>query len=265
MSYRRPDVLESGGARRFPRMTPVVRALLFVLGGAALAQVLVDDAGVGSLFRWLALYPNRVAHGELWRLATYVLVESPRDLLSLLFSMFAVYSFGATLEAQFGSRRFALFATVVTLAPSSLGTLVNAFHSTYFVQPVAGPWWLGLGLIIAWVSYFPSAKIYLLPPELAGRYAPLISSKTFGVVFAIFEVGRALVHSQQQSPAYAIVSVAGAYLLATNWYRIDSWLDRRSRAQRKKVVATPPKPTHKLRVVRGGLDDTPPTDKRFLN
>jgi membrane associated rhomboid family serine protease len=239
--------------------------LLVALGGGAVGQVLVDEAGLGSLFRWLALYPSRVAHGQLWRLLTYPLVAAPLDLLSLIFSIFAVYSFGCALEARLSSRRFVLFTLALTCVPSTVGTLVNAFHPTFFVQPVAGPWWLALGMIIAWATYFPAAQIYLLPPQIAGRFAPIVSSKTFGVGIAIFEILRALVGSPHQSPAYTIAAVANGYLLAANWHRIEAWLDRRGRALAKNVIAKSPKPTHKLRVIRGGLDSTPPPDKRFLN
>ena len=50
-----------------------------------------------------------VAHGEIWRLLTIVLVHDPTFLLHLLFNMYALYLAGPIVEQLYGARRFVLF------------------------------------------------------------------------------------------------------------------------------------------------------------
>jgi len=64
---------------------------------------------------WLALDPNAVAHGEIWRLVTYAFLHNRYSLLHLVFNMLALWFFGRALEPLYGSREFVWFYLVAAL------------------------------------------------------------------------------------------------------------------------------------------------------
>ena len=63
----------------------------------------------GPLLDLLLLDKVAVAHGEIWRLFTVVLVHDPNFLLHLLFNMYALYLAGPIVEQLYGARRFVFF------------------------------------------------------------------------------------------------------------------------------------------------------------
>ena len=73
----------------------------------ATSNLLTPDGG--PLLALLELDKQAVAHGEIWRLLTIVLVHDPNFLLHLLFNMYALYIVGPIVEQLYGARRFVLF------------------------------------------------------------------------------------------------------------------------------------------------------------
>ncbi len=68
----------------------------------------------------LTAVPERVWPSlELWRLVTYPLVNV--GIVSILFGLLLLWSFGAELEPEWGSRRYALFLLLATLSGGVLG------------------------------------------------------------------------------------------------------------------------------------------------
>jgi membrane associated rhomboid family serine protease len=72
----------------------------------------------GPLLRALWLDKVAVAHGEVWRLLTIVLVHDPDFLLHLLFNMYALYIVGPIVEQLYGARRFLLFYVLAAIGGS---------------------------------------------------------------------------------------------------------------------------------------------------
>jgi membrane associated rhomboid family serine protease len=270
MSNRRPITADDRGAPQasYPQLTPVVRAIIGVVIASTVLDVLTEQAGRASpIFRWLALYPSRVAHGEVWRLLTYVVAPAGSvGLIGLIFSLIWIWQFGSPIERAIGSRRFALFATGLVVVPSLFAVIIDSFHPNNFTSPSGGTITLAEALALAWVAWFPDGIVALLPPRFAGRYTPYIKVRSFGLAIAAMAVIFALIRSQSQSPALSILSVATGWLLAQNWWRIDRILDRRAsdRTKRERGLSKP-RPSHRLRVIRGGLDPDAPKDKSLLN
>ncbi|TVR02552.1 MAG: rhomboid family intramembrane serine protease [Deltaproteobacteria bacterium] len=95
-----------------PPLTPVVKRLMGVLGGAFLIQVLVGAAlGMGALEwnasveRWFGLYLPTLLSGALWQPLTSMLLHSMDGWSHLLFNLVTLYFFGTLLEAAVGGRR----------------------------------------------------------------------------------------------------------------------------------------------------------------
>jgi membrane associated rhomboid family serine protease len=269
MPTRRPVTADGRGYApvQYPRLTPVVRAIVAGVVVTTVLQVVAEDTGHQSpLLQALALYPSLVAHGQVWRLLTYVFAPySLGELGSLVFALLTIWLSGSPLETAMGSRRFALFAAALAVIPASAATLIDAFNPAFYTTPSGGPSHLGVAFLMAWVAWFPDGRVYLLPPQIAGRYAPIVATRTLGIWIAISTVVYALASSQLRSAALPIASVATGWLLASNWWRVDRWLDRREAEKKRKMQATKPAATHRLRVIRGGLDDDAPKDKSLLN
>lgn len=270
MSNRRPVAADDRGALQasYPRLTPVVRAIIGVTIAMTILEVVSEETSRQSpAFRWLALYPSRVAHGEIWRLLTYVFAPvSLTALMGLIFSLIWIWQFGSPIERAIGSRRFSIFAGGLVVVPALLSTIIDSFHPNNFTSPLGGPITLAESLALAWVAWFPDGIVALLPPRFAGRYTPYIKVRTFGLLIAVSVVVYALIRSQEQSPALSILSIATGWLLAQNWWRIERALDRRESDRIKRELGlSKARPTHRLRVIRGGLDQEPPKDKSLLN
>jgi membrane associated rhomboid family serine protease len=134
------------GWRRLP---PVTRATL-VLSAAGYLAALVPAFPAGLL----AAVPERVWPGlELWRLVSYPVVNV--GIVSILFGLLLLWSFGSELEPEWGSRRYALFLLLATLSGGALGVgaaflLGGAFGAGY---GLAGPL---TAVIAAWTLEGPS-------------------------------------------------------------------------------------------------------------
>lgn len=137
-----------------PRPTlPVTTCLIAAILVTSLAAVLGD----GTVFAWLALVPRDVWHGQLWRLATWALIEPGP--LSLIFTCVVIHWCGRGLRASWGTARFCRYVAGI-VAVAALGTSVLAF-----ALPMA--WWypqlgglaLAKALLIAWALEFPDQRV----------------------------------------------------------------------------------------------------------
>jgi len=131
------------------RMPPVTRGTLVLTASGYLGTLLVREwAG------WLTAVPERIWPGlELWRLLTYPVVNV--GIVSLLFGLLLLWSFGSELEPEWGSRGYALFLALATASGGVLGAgsallLGEAFGAGY---GLAGP---VTAVIAAWTLEGPS-------------------------------------------------------------------------------------------------------------
>jgi membrane associated rhomboid family serine protease len=93
----------------------VIIGLTVVISLATSTQLSPDG---GPLLDLLLLDKVAVAHGEIWRLVTIVLVHDPTFLLHLLFNMYALYIAGPIVEQLYGARRFVLFYLLAAVGGS---------------------------------------------------------------------------------------------------------------------------------------------------
>ena len=184
------------------RMPPVTRGtlVLTVLGYLA---TLFPALPVGLL----TAVPDRIVPGgELWRLVTYPLVNV--GIVSVLFSLLLLWSFGSELEPEWGSRSYALFLVLATLSGGILGVgaallLGGAFGTGY---GLAGPL---TAVIAAWTLEGPSR-----PTNFFGVLP--MTRKVFGVI-AIVVV--AFGEIEQTHSVARLVFVLGGLPVAWWWAR----------------------------------------------
>lgn len=154
--------------------------------------------GMASVESKLALIPELVLKGEVWRLFTYIFIPPFTSVFWIVFTLYFYYMIGNSLEHEWGSFRFNLYyligilcttiAAFVTGGPTTATylnlSLVLAFAKVYpnyqiliyFVLPVKVKYlaWLDLALI---------AFTVLSPNPLAIKVAAVVSVANYFVFF----------------------------------------------------------------------------------
>ena len=112
----------------------------------------------GFLTRWLSLAPARVLHGEVWRLATWPVIE--RSPLQLILTCAAIYKFGSELAVRWGDARLRRFVLEIVVA-SGVTACVLAIAAQRGQLVRFGGWAVSDALVIAWARQFPGRSVVL--------------------------------------------------------------------------------------------------------
>lgn len=133
---------------RVPASVGLLLALMLVASLAA-----SFDGRVADL---TALAPVYVFRGEIWRVITWPFVQ--RDVFSLLFVGFMVWSLGQQLSYAWSERRFVLRFLGYTLGAGLGTTLLSAVFESASA-PHIGAWPVVNALIVAWAMLFPDRQV----------------------------------------------------------------------------------------------------------
>lgn len=141
------------------RLPPEVGALIVAIFVLSVIAAVAERSGF-PLFAWMALLPEAVWRGEVWRLATWVLFES--NPLSLVFTGVMLYFFGRDLAGSWGSRRFLRICGGLTLLVAAVVCVAaRLLWPELMGRSYLGGWTLGAALIIAWAVMFPERELLL--------------------------------------------------------------------------------------------------------
>ena len=145
------------------RLPGGVGIILAVTLGCSLVAAFGSRTWV-ELFTMGALVPERVLHGEVWRLVTWSVLETRP--IGLLFACLFLYWFGGDLARDWGSRRFFLVYLGVALTASVSTCLVSLVDASVRGQTYLGSLALGEALTVAWGLWFPTRviRIYFVIP-----------------------------------------------------------------------------------------------------
>jgi membrane associated rhomboid family serine protease len=148
-----------------------------------LAASIIAALDGGWLASWAALEPSRIWHGQLWRLATWPLIEPGP--MSLIFTCVAIYKFGGELAVRWGDRRLRRFMVEILLGAAVVTCVLAAIAGVSSIRRLGG-WAVGDVLAIAWARQFPDRALVLYGLlVLRGRdVVRVICGAT--IVFAIF-------------------------------------------------------------------------------
>jgi membrane associated rhomboid family serine protease len=226
------DRLLSRLERRFGRYAPQ-NLTFWIVGLSAFTYAILyvkPDA-----LEWLALDPSAVARGEVWRLVTFLFlpwgggtgVFGP--LLTIIALMF-LYTVGTSLEAEWGSFRFAVYYLI-----GALGTII----ASLLIGPVTNAY-LNLSLVLAFATVFPDYEIllfFILPVKM----------KWLGLLDAAF-----LVWAFLSGGANVRAGIAAAMVNYLLFFAGPLWERVRSRAagaaRQRRVAGFAPEPARKPRV-----------------
>ena len=144
------------------------RATQAIIGVNVVVFLLQSQMGETAIL-WFALWPLNASAAfgpdvgfAPWQLVTYSFLHG--GLFHLFFNMFAIYTFGSTLEQFFGTRWYVMlyFVSVVTAGLTQLG--VNELLGSPY--PTVGASGGVFGLLLAFGMYFPQQRLMLIFPPI---------------------------------------------------------------------------------------------------
>lgn len=157
-----------GGFSFFP---PVIKNLLIINGVVFFVQLLMENITYNGypawyiLNRWFALNPISGADAagnsfnfQVWQLVTYQFMHG--GFSHILFNMFALWMFGASIEDVFGSKKFLIFYLLAGVSAGLLHLFISPLlgGSPAFTIGASGAIY---GVLIAYALFFPNNLIYL--------------------------------------------------------------------------------------------------------
>jgi membrane associated rhomboid family serine protease len=115
-----------------PPLTPIVKKLLITLFSAFVLELLLKNFAGIPVMALLALDPDHLGPLTVPQLVTYVLVEDPRGVMSMLIGLFFMWIILSPFESTFGPRHTLQLALAGTLGASVCVVLVS------LVAPIPG-------------------------------------------------------------------------------------------------------------------------------
>jgi membrane associated rhomboid family serine protease len=144
------DALLARLERRFGRFA-IANLTTVIVGGMAVVFVLSRLRGP-EFTSLLTLDLERVRHGQVWRLFTYLFIPTTTDYIWILFSLYWVWMVGSNLENEWGPFKFNAYYAI-----GMIGTTIAAVVTGYAVGNV----WLNGSLLLAFATAFPEYEIFL--------------------------------------------------------------------------------------------------------
>jgi membrane associated rhomboid family serine protease len=178
----------------FSNISPVVKNLLIINIIFFIATLMFPQ----KMVEWFAVFYFDSPMFKIWQVITYMFMHSPVSFAHILFNMFALYTFGSTLEYVMGSKRFLNFYLITGLGALALQMIVQAIelhlatgsimpltHNVSLVNqeqmklvqeiymgPMLGASGAIFGLLIAFGMIFPNAELFILfiPIPVKAKY-----------------------------------------------------------------------------------------------
>lgn len=178
---RSPRVVKLG-----PITLPVVlAALIATIVAASVAGALAAHSGWPWLLERGLLRVPAVWRGQLWRLLTFVLLET--DPLSLILSGLMLFWWGGDLVVLWGGRRFVARFFGLAAASGAVTCLLGRSWPQLATMTFAGAGPMVAGLIVVWGLLFPARELRLFGmARLTGRQlVPIAVGVT--MLFAVFQ------------------------------------------------------------------------------
>ncbi len=137
-----------------PRITRVTLILLVTYVAFSLGRVILAAwAGTVDIVHYLALNPDKVLHGQLWRLFTYPFFSMPfmGPVIGFLFGGVVLYFIAQPLESMWGSKRLARRTVALVVVPAALTVLLSLavgqirFHEFAGLDPLIDAMFVAFG------------------------------------------------------------------------------------------------------------------------
>jgi len=190
--------------------TPGVLKAVVLLNALTFLLVTLDPAYAGML----ALIPEKVLQGEVWRLVTYIFVPQTRSWFWIFFLLLFMWFLATALEEHWGALKLNVFYLV-----GMAGCTVAAF----FFGGMSSNTFLNLSLFFAFATIAPNYEIFLfLLLRVKVKYIAWVLAGIMGLQFALLPLGAKM----------ALVASLANYLLFFAPPFLRQWKNNRTNAER---------------------------------
>jgi len=178
-----------------------------------------DEFAIRGLFGWLALSPDHVLRGlRVWQLVTYLFLHG--GIQHLLFNMLALWMFGATLERDWGTRRFLKYYFLCGIGAGLCDVTVNALLGNWSASTIGASGAI-YGVLLAFGVLYPEATIlFLFIFPIQAKYFVMI-------VGAIALLGSVNINSGVSNVAHLGGMLFGLLYLKVRFPKLDTYEVRR--------------------------------------
>jgi len=142
---------------RHPRFG-IPRLMLYVIFGniAAFVLSMIDTTG---LFTYMLVFSaERILHGEVWRLVTFVFVPEAGNIILLAISLYFYYFVGISLEREWGKAKFTIYYFCGMLFLVVFGLLA---YLLFKVDVIFTGYYLNLGMFFVFATFYPDLRVLL--------------------------------------------------------------------------------------------------------
>jgi len=190
--------------------TPGVLKAVVLLNALTFLLITIDPAYAGML----ALFPDKVLEGEVWRLVTYIFVPQTRSMFWIFFLLLFMWFLATALEEHWGALKLNVFYLV-----GMIGCTVAAF----FFGGMPSNTFLNLSLFFAFATIAPNYEIFLfLIVRVKVKYIAWILLGILALQFALLPLAAKM----------ALLASLGNYLLFFGPAFVRDWNEKRGNAVR---------------------------------
>jgi len=211
--YRLNTFFSSGNFPNGVKWLLISNTAVFVL------SYLLHQTAFGEIFNLLALVPRAVVyHFAIWQLVTYLFLHG--GIQHLLFNMLALWMFGATLERDWGTRRFLKYYFLCGIAAGVCDVTVNALMGNWYTSTIGASGAI-YGVLLAFGVLYPEAIIlFLFIFPIQAKYFVMI-------VGAMALLGSLNVNSGVSNVAHLGGMIFGLIYLKVRFPKVDLYEVRR--------------------------------------
>lgn len=220
----------------FPPLTPFVKKLVITLLAAFVIELLLQNFANVNVIGLLGLDPVQLGPLTPVQLVSYVLIEDPRHVMSMLIGLLFMWLILSPFEATFGARHAAELALAGTLGGSLSVVLVA------FVVPIPGYLFLG-SHTIAYAGMAAMAQVMRGGRMMFFGVLPMTSKQLLIVLIAL-----SLLEFLASKDHLRLAGSLGAMAAGLGYVRYMA----RPRRPKPKARASAPR----FRVLRGGGGDS---------
>lgn len=174
---------------------PVTKWLMIIIAVFFLLDVVGSEVG-GRLKPFFALGFGG-SFFEVWRWLSYSLVNL--NVLSWLFSLMILYSFGRLVEQSIGSRRFSVFVGYCIFAGALVFMLMRLMIPGS--EALTGASSMTIGIVVAVGLLYPEQQVQLMLPPMP------VKLKNLAMFLVVFVVIMSI--AQRMDPAVSLANLSG--------------------------------------------------------
>ena len=113
----------------------------------------------GFYGQWLALDGYAILHGQVWRIATFIIQPPNTSIIFAVFTLYLYYMIGRQLEYAWGAFRFNLYFVTGVLFHVVAALLA---YILFGVSLPMGTYYLNMSLFFAYAALYPNQQFYVL-------------------------------------------------------------------------------------------------------